>query len=106
MSGERLLPVVTSIGVNPGRCKYCGQRIYWATLARMGHGRPARVMPWNSKPIPARTERNDETRTVIEYWPAGELHFKTCQEQPDRTQAKKRTEQLQKQSIAKFGSLF
>lgn len=78
MRGERLIPVVTSVGVQEGRCRTCGQRILWATRASTP-GRPAKTLPWTPpRPWPLRSDRNDETGLVIEYWPAGSLHFATC----------------------------
>lgn len=77
MRGERLIPVVTSVGVREGRCKYCHDRVLWVTRASTP-GQPARGLPFNRRPWPLRTERNDETGLVVEYWPAAELHFATC----------------------------
>lgn len=76
--GDYLLPVVTSTGVEVGRCKYCGDRIYWVIVASRGPGCPARSLPFTSRPIPERTERNDETGVVVEYWPSRVLHNATC----------------------------
>lgn len=76
------LPVVTSAPVTRGRCKYCRQPIVWATVASRGHGLPAKTLPFSRRPIPERSERNDETGLTIEWWPAGELHFKHCKNHP------------------------
>jgi hypothetical protein len=83
---ERLIVVVASLGVSPGKCKYCGGAILWATTAsRPGH--PAKTVPWNRpRPWPTVTPvRNDETGLTFESWPASALHFTTCTRRPERS---------------------
>jgi len=83
MHRSRLICVVTA-GISEARCKYCRDRIVWATTASQ-RGKPSRTLPFTwPRPFPLRQERNDETGIGFEYWPAEKLHFVTCPHQPVR----------------------
>lgn len=81
---DRLITVITSVGVKQGRCRDCRDPILFAMRAsRPGH--PAKLLPWNRpRPWPLSTTRNDETGLVCEVWPASALHFTTCRLKRDR----------------------
>lgn len=75
---ERLIRVVTSVGVTEARCKFCRDRILWVTRAS-APGRPARALPFNRpRPWPLEVDET-ESGLVIETWPASALHLGTCQ---------------------------
>lgn len=84
MYGARTIKVCT-LGIEEGRCKYCRDRILWATTAS-APGKPARTLPFTwPRPWPISAERNDETGLDFEVWPREKLHFTTCARQPART---------------------
>lgn len=68
--------------VKDGTCRYCHDRILWATTAS-AKGRPAKTLPFNRpRPWSLSEQRNDETGVSFEVWPADALHFTTCRNKP------------------------
>lgn len=68
-----------------GKCKFCRQRIVWATTAPHG-----KTLPFDREPVYA-PELRTENGLVFERWPVDTLHIVTCKSRPPATSRKHRS---------------